>query len=912
MEDYSTKIEDYSTKIFELLGEFKTKITKNNEFEIFKRLEAKLNSEIKERKERKLTKTIASAVNRLVTRSPKSPVSHKFNTTTLKNSLTELIRRNITEYNSSYQGDFEYFKYLITSIKNIYSSEQNDKQQHIDELQSEIEKNLKKKALEELIELNNDTFKKLLENIQLIYSTLITEINTLLSNGLEGILIIKLLPPELDTLTLENLFSLRYLLYFYENFNITISDENILKPLATTNDIYKKLATTRSNLEDLNKKIYTLINEYLFLIKKLFNTFIIQEDINIFKVKEEENKNHNDTLELDHPNFSMLTKNESFNTKYKKIKDGYITGCDILHGYKKSNKLIINPELKDSYKPGLSIIITPEEQKLESSNYNRYLELLYNKLIHFLGNIFDKGDLFYIKFEKNNNNTIPVDAGGVSSYFGMLIGNYIKQNFMCNLINENKLCSAENTPINTPVNTPASTEKTKTEIDLSPKIFDPVKLDTDEKIKNLASVLKYYIFKASRLNKKSQSLGINFSLFTLCILFDYFKEFNMKFKLSYFFEYILNEVPEDKKKNYFTVPFKEDGTLKPYEQPTDEKLRNVDDNIYYMIGFFYSIYEYYFKDDSSRELMQLIDEKTDQFLYPFQRIIALVSVFIYAPGDNNKIIAALTNSYQDDNTYYIALINDIIKRLKTLEKLSDYLELSRYKKFLISKYFIRYNRYQNGRLQSIYSYDINSILNISVIELGKCISESDTITADELIKRIRFIYYSKNIPEANKEELYEVKNSLINFLKNADQKTLLQFIVWITGSVTLPSEIRIVFYYIKSDNINDPIYKAIYNVHTCSNTLDVYPYKIKPEIESEIKSQLESQPTNKIIIKDNDMIINENIIEALNFNLKVNLDSSKNNFTTSGGSRNSKIKSKKNKFKNLKYKNTIMKKIKQK
>jgi hypothetical protein len=48
---------------------------------------------------------------------------------------------------------------------------------------------------------------------------------------------------------------------------------------------------------------------------KLFNTFIIKTDINIFEVKEEEeNKNHNDTLELDHPIFSMLKKNESFST----------------------------------------------------------------------------------------------------------------------------------------------------------------------------------------------------------------------------------------------------------------------------------------------------------------------------------------------------------------------------------------------------------------------------------------------------------------------------------------------------------------------------------------------------------------------------------------------------------------------
>jgi hypothetical protein len=926
MEDYSTKIKDYSTKIFKLLSEFETKITTHNELEIVKRLDAKLNSEIKERK---LTKTIARTVNRLVNRSPKSPVSHKFKTTTLKESLNYLIGRRpyITEFNSRYHADF-HFNDLITRIKYIYLHELDEKKLDIDKLQSGTEKNLKTTALKELIELNNDTFKKLLENIKLIYEELIKKINELLSEDLDKNLMIikKLLSedlkgnlntellPKLDKLlTLENLFSLRYLLHFYKNYNITISDDaddDNLKQLDTNDDIKKKLDLTIKILDDLHRKIDKLILTYLLLIKKLFNTFIIQTDIKIFKVKEEEeNKNHNDTLELDHPIFSMLKQNQSFNIKYERIKVGYITGCDILHGYnKKNNKLIINPELKYSYNPGLSIIIiTTEEQKLKSSNYNGYLELLYNKLIDFLGNIFDTGDLFNIQFKKGDNETSPVDAGGVS--IEILIGNYIKQNFMCNLINENKLCSAENTPVNTsvntPVNTPASTEKTKTEIDLSPKIFDPMKLDTDEKIKNLASVLKYYIFKASRLNEKPQSLGINFSLFTLCILFDYFKEsFYMKLKLSYFFEYILNEVPEDKKKSYFTVPLDKDGKPEPYEQPADEKLKRVDDIIYYMIGFFYSIYEYYFKKDSSRELMQLINEQTDQSLYPFQRIIALVSVFIYAPGDNDKIIAKLTNLYPDkNNTYYIELINDIIKRLKTLEKLSDYLELSRYKQFLISK-DVAY-----GKLGGYYEYNIKSILNISVIELGKCISESDTITADKLINRIRINYESAEpIPEANIKELDGVSISLINFLKKADQKTLLQFIVWITGSVTLPSIIRIVIYYkLKGDNINDPIY----NVHTCSNTLYVHPYKINPERKSEIESQLESQPTNKIIITDKDMIINDKIIEALNINLKVNLNYSKNNFSTAGGSRNSKIKSKKNKFKNLKYKNTIMKKIKQ-
>jgi len=551
---------------------------------------------------------------------------------------------------------------------------------------------------------------------------------------------------------------------------------------------------------------------YAFIVKEI-------EIININDIKTMRERPEN--LTFLHP---MLEFKEGIPYCFSGFKDinrsyicnGYLEGCDILHDlYKISPSFIINKQ--GNIKPGGSKIII--SQDLSSAKYT--------ELIKYLSTDDNKFKSPFIKIEGGD----AINASGLSKSFSQDIGRYIKEEFMYDFI-EKKLCTLplQSGGASAPANTPSNNKsKIKTDIDLSPKNFIISKL-TDDVIPGLSNVLAYYAFTYNRLNydKFRASLGINFSSFTIMMLFNIFSE-RTKISLSEVFNILLGFVDlfeltdQDRDESYDSTKFLEKKlSTNPNKTEDIMRLFKIIDRY---IGIFYAINDEYFQNDNIIIKTSIMKGSYHQ-PYPFDELINLVKPYLFTIEEQKTKVLKLEDVFFDyvkGIRNYVPILEEIIRRLLVLEELSlHFLELYEY----------------NENNLVVYEEGQEEIKSISVFELGKCISEPNDITFEK-IKSILNIRAS-NPDDVNANNFY---HELLSFLDEAGKKdphTLYKFVSYITGNIILPQIINI-----KLIDGTGPEPNSATVAHTCSNTLDVYmknnftPEQILEEIKSNIESNLE-------------------------------------------------------------------------
>ncbi len=343
---------------------------------------------------------------------------------------------------------------------------------------------------------------------------------------------------------------------------------------------------------------------YAFIVKEI-------EIININDIKTMRERPEN--LTFLHP---MLEFKEGIPYCFSGFKDinrsyicnGYLEGCDILHDlYKISPSFIINKQ--GNIKPGGSKIII--SQDLSSAKYT--------ELIKYLSTDDNKFKSPFIKIEGGD----AINASGLSKSFSQDIGRYIKEEFMYDFI-EKKLCTLplQSGGASAPANTPSNNKsKIKTDIDLSPKNFIISKL-TDDVIPGLSNVLAYYAFTYNRLNydKFRASLGINFSSFTIMMLFNIFSE-RTKISLSEVFNILLGFVDlfeltdQDRDESYDSTKFLEKKlSTNPNKTEDIMRLFKIIDRY---IGIFYAINGFIWMCASTNSILFFISALAETNRPPF-------------------------------------------------------------------------------------------------------------------------------------------------------------------------------------------------------------------------------------------------------------------------------------------------------
>jgi hypothetical protein len=239
---------------------------------------------------------------------------------------------------------------------------------------------------------------------------------------------------------------------------------------------------------------------------------------------------------------------------------------------------------------------------------------------------------------------------------------------------------------------------------------------------------------------------------------------------------------------YFQLPIDESST--PIYNPKERTEHiEIDKQIESLIGLFYAIDELYYPDDFTRNLNTQIDSK--QYIPPFEELISLVSKYTHKNRDEFQL---QVNSVQDR-----MYDNEIPSLLSKLEKLG-----------LLGSLFR--NAYNDTFRTQKYNLAVDlvgkPIPNVDLFSLGQCISQNENITAEAIKKIIK--YENLSLPY----HFYLVNFAIDAFLdKHNDNKQMLyKFIKYITGSVSLPSEIKI-------NVINNKDIRIV--AHTCSFSLEV-------------------------------------------------------------------------------------------
>lgn len=545
----------------------------------------------------------------------------------------------------------------------------------------------------------------------------------------------------------------------------------------------------------------------------------------------------------DHPLYNDKKILPILNTKIPLVIDGYAMGCDMLHGYRRKNvEISINPSNmpRGSGKKTIEIL----QQSTDEEHYDKILE--------YLGNENDYNKITYIKITDGQG----INVGGLSSEFASKLGNYIVEQFL-KTVNEKEKCemptrresaSANNNPsqkggaaavpesasngnnvngnsvsgnsVNgNSVNrlrgngnrgnrnrnreaepraaVSAPEPKKKIEVkDLSPKIFRLDSPDDPKFREQLPKILGYYAFVASKINESTRnrmSLDINFSLFTLMMLFNFFEQRSeTKKSLST----LIKEIIEFGKANptYFDIPEDEVIMLpisfinSTIQKERPDRFNAMDAEIAKFIGIFYALHELYF----SKELKETLKRYASDDVYkstiphPFQELISLLSPFLF----NSEEMGSFAMLDEPDK------LKPILEKLEALELLSSNF-MNFYKKaFGVDAFNLVVDSAGNPAID-----------NVSIAELGKCISMTEEITLENIITRLK--YHNETIPGAP-----ETKKLFEDFLKSIKDDTakLVHLIRYITGSAALPNEIMIKMERHGSDYLN---------AHTCFNTLDI-------------------------------------------------------------------------------------------
>jgi hypothetical protein len=342
-------------------------------------------------------------------------------------------------------------------------------------------------------------------------------------------------------------------------------------------------------------------------------------------------------------------------------------------------------------------------------------------------------------------------------------------------------------------------------------------LDNPKQIKDLASVLLYYAFIVPRLDDNGLNLGINFSAFALMVLFND----DIIGKIISVFDTLLeykHDIDESGKINrvheYFQIAVDDITYLpKSYDPATrKEDFIETDEQIEYLIGIFYAIDELYYPDAFTDDIDSQIT--TERYVYPFATLIDLVSKYTHT---ENKLDVEKDQNSEFDRIYDNQ-INSLKLKLENLNILRDSFKSAYDDTFGTDKYNLT-TVDENGRP-----------IPVDLFSLGQCISQNDDITAEAISDIITYNYDSKA------KHRTMVENTINEFLTKykANKVMLYKFIKYITGSISLPSKIRI-------NVVNDPNKSIL--AHTCSFGLEVGTHKYvstQAKLLKLLEGQLES------------------------------------------------------------------------
>ena len=599
-----------------------------------------------------------------------------------------------------------------------------------------------------------------------------------------------------------------------------------------------------------------------------------------------------ENIQIEHPNYKSR-----LNCIRPNVYDGYMLGCDMIHGYESGRYNISQNKCNIPKKQGTTIALDITSIK----NKNEKKSIIYKGYIDFINNAANKKNIPFIKINESN----AINLGGVVRDMSLNVGDYIKDKFMfSNEIAESPECtmpnqlsnersptrllnggyskvskikrksikqyggsnsSARPSPSPIPIarrltfgNEPAppsppspttlpspttnnmptnsiNVSKEKHEYNMYMQHFDVDKLQklSDQDRNDLIKLLGYFAFVMSRVNKpedtQSQtglSLGINFSNFTLLMLFNFFEQ-RASIKLSKLFEDVLKQSRDVSGKSYLKTEFDENDVPLPYDPKKRlPEFLELDKKIEKIIGIFLALNEL-----NDQELTT----QTFNYTYinnPIDELIGLINPFLYS--DKTQFTQLMGKSNLDHESPYYA-IEDIMKKLKVLETFSDqflnsykyFFEIPEDKKLATVVYFDNINN----------KTDITDITgSICVKDIGECISESGDITLDGLLSVLEFRYvvgvsHTEAEKALNIVKAEKALNIVMNFLEKHrnDKKALIAFVKYITGTITPPSKIIINF-------TNG--YELLF-AHTCFRTLDI------------------SVKGNKILMSQLENIINE-------------------------------------------------------
>ena len=253
--------------------------------------------------------------------------------------------------------------------------------------------------------------------------------------------------------------------------------------------------------------------------------------LNIRSYKPEEIKSRKEERQRIHPKYDEIKHKNTCesNEIYQGLYQGYLEACKVLHGYdtELSYKLDTNPNEPDDSADSTDTIVVSRLMEIQEC---------YDGIVLYLKKATNRKKYTYVKVGSTG-----IDAGGLSRQFSNSVGNYIKQTFMIPSIRQttnsqagganNHINVANNVVSNTNIeNNRSSTTGSNTNSCPKKEIFNVSPMDfnlnlkqTEEEIKNLSQVLRYYAFTTSRINSDNNSkfsLGLNLSAFSLIVLFD--------------------------------------------------------------------------------------------------------------------------------------------------------------------------------------------------------------------------------------------------------------------------------------------------------------------------------------------------------------------------------------------------------
>jgi hypothetical protein len=596
------------------------------------------------------------------------------------------------------------------------------------------------------------------------------------------------------------------------------SENNISRSSGSDNENNRSRGSYSDNENNRSRGSYSdnENNNYLYNQESTYIFSKITKDIS----KEEKEIN------LKHP-----IKEQKLNTLTdENIKKGYLLCFEMLDTNNENYKLNFDVE-----------IFVDWDERIVFDKKN--LEGLYVQLLSYANNEKLKYQTYIPIIEEIGGKAI--NGGGVRRNSAILLGKYITEKYMFYIINQpNKKCNitANSTNKNPLVGgykrtiknklqkykktkqiggaaTAAAAETTTKALNSSnnkstnqniiqSQYFDANKINNTDP-EELGKILGYFAFFVPRIHNDGLSLGINFSIFTLLILFNYF-ELRAGSKLSTVFDKIIkienvNDYLDIKYDEYdLPISF---NVVKAGER--SDIFKELDKELLKYVGILLCINEIDEPDKTLEQIDYSINGHNGHNVdHPYSILMNLVIPFLYS--DKTEITKLM--SQNDDNhksPYY--LITDIISKLQKLE--------------LLSKSFIEY-------FKILYDYDYPiDYLTTDIETLGQCINENVILTPRDLLSVIKI--------ENDTPNFYLV-SYLEDIINSFTSNNILDFIKFVTGSIKLPEKIIIKIIY--SLNPLTPFLVS----HTCSYTLDIN-INIKGNINHpNLKNILEFQLKNAI------------------------------------------------------------------